>query len=103
MSAAWLLEPSGIVTEPSLGVVLLVIGTLGALMSLVGMAAPGFTFLRRFVGLLSLMVPMAFAFRTLQLTEGLSVTELPSALGAGAVLAASGALLELAIGRPRRG
>jgi len=102
ISATWLLEPSGLTSGPSLGVVLLLAGTLGALVSLIGMAAPGFTFLRRFVGLLTLMVPMAFAFRTLQLGEGTAITDLPSALGVGAMTAAAGALLELAAGRPRR-
>ena len=102
ISATWLLEPSGLTSGPSLGVVLLVAGTLGALVSLIGMAAPVFTFLRRIVGLLTLMVPMAFAFRTLQLGEGTALTDLPSALGVGAMTAAAGALLELAAGRPGR-
>jgi hypothetical protein len=102
ISATWLLEPSGLMTGPSLGVVLLVAGTLGALVSLIAMAAPGFTFLRRIVGLLTLMIPMAFAFRTLQLGEGTAITDLPSALGVGALAAAAGGLLELAAGRPRR-
>ena len=102
ISATWLLEPSGLQYGPSLGVVLLVAGTLGALVSLIGMAAPGLTFLRRIVGLLTLMVPMAFAFRTLQLGEGKAVTDLPSVLGVGAMAAAAGALLELAAGRPGR-
>jgi hypothetical protein len=102
ISATWLLEPSGLQYGPSLGVVLLVAGTLGALVSLIGMAAPGLTFLRRIVGLLTLMVPMAFAFRTLQLGEGTAVTDLPSVLGVGAMAAAAGGLLELAAGRPGR-
>jgi hypothetical protein len=102
ISATWLLEPSGLTTGPSLGIVLLVAGTLGALVSLIGMAAPGLTFLRRIVGLLTLMIPMAFAFRTLQLGEETTVADLPSALGVGAIGAAAGALLELAAGRRRR-
>jgi hypothetical protein len=102
ISAAWLLEPSGLVTEPNLGLVLLVAGTLGALVSLIGMAAPGFTFLRRFVGLLTLTIPLGFAFRTLQLAEGASIPELPSLLGVGAIAAAAGALAEMAVGRPRK-
>lgn len=102
ISATWLLEPSGLTTAPSLGVLLLAIGTLGALVSLVGMAAPGLTFLRRIVGLITLMVPMAFAFRTLQLGEEATVVDLPSTLGVGAIVAAAGGLLELAAGGPRR-
>jgi hypothetical protein len=102
ISATWLLEPSGVVAGPSLGLMLLGAGTLGALVSLIGMAAPGFTFLRRFVGLLTLMIPLGFAFRTLQLAEGASIPELPSLLGVGAAVAATGALAQMAVGRPRR-
>jgi hypothetical protein len=102
ISATWLLEPSGVFGSPSLGVVMLVAGTLGALVSLVGMAAPAFTFLRRFVGLLALMIPIGFAFRTLQLAEGATIPDLATLIGPGAALAAAGALLQLAVGRPRR-
>lgn len=99
MSAAWLLDPNAPAIGPSLGVVMLFAGTLGALMSLVGMAAPGFTFLRRIVGLLTLLIPVAFVLRTLQI-RGLS--DLASAIGVGVLVAAAGALVELAAGRARR-
>ena len=102
ISATWLLEPSGVVTSPSLGLVMLMAGTVGALVSLVGMAAPALTFLRRLVGLLTLMIPMGFAFRTLQLEEGATIPDLGNLIGPGAALAAAGALLQLAISRPRR-
>ena len=101
ISVTWLLEPSGVVSGPSLGIVMLLAGTLGALVSLIGMAAPSFSFLRRIVGLLTLMIPMGFALRTLQLAEGASVPDLPSIVGVGAIVAAAGALVELAAGRSR--
>jgi hypothetical protein len=104
ISASWLLDPGAPASGPSLGVVLLVAGTVGALVTLVGMAAPGFTFLRRFMGLATLMVPIAFGLRTIQsLAEGSSMSELPSALGLGVTMAAAGGLLQLAARRQRRG
>lgn len=103
ISATWLLEPAASPEGPSLGVLLLVAGTLGALVALVAMAAPGFTFLRRFVGLVTLMVPVGFGLRTVQsLAEESSLSELPSALGLGVVMAAAGGSLLLAARRPRR-
>lgn len=99
--AAWLLEPGSQAGGPSLGLAILFAGTLGSLVALLAMAAPGFTFLRRVVGLLTLMIPMAFAFRTLQLGEG-GIIELPSALGVGLVVAACGSLVQLVAGKRRR-
>ncbi|MGH2692044.1 MAG: hypothetical protein ACRDHM_06035 [Actinomycetota bacterium] len=101
ISATWLLQPSGLVSGPSLGIVMLLAGTLGALFSLVGIAAPSLTFIRRVVGLLTLMIPIGFAFRTLQMAEGSAISDLTSVLGPGAILAAAGALLAFAAGRPR--
>jgi len=103
ITAAWLLDPGAPEQGPTLGLVLLLAGTLGALVSLLVMAAPGFTFLRRFVGLLSMTIPLAFALRTLQAVaaEG-SVLDLPSALEVGVVVAAAGAILQLVAPRPAR-
>jgi hypothetical protein len=103
ISAAWLLEPEASASGPTLGLVLLLAGVLGALVSLLVMAAPGFTFLRRFVGLLTVTIPVGFALRTLQsvAAEG-SVFDLPSALGVGVVVAAGGALFQFLAPRPSR-
>jgi hypothetical protein len=102
ISAAWLLDPSTSSSGPSLGAVLLIAGTIGALVSLVGMAAPAFTFLRRLVGLLTVMVPVAFALRTLEaLVEEASILDLPSALGIGVAVSAGGGLVELFASRGR--
>jgi hypothetical protein len=103
ISATWLLDPSTATSGPSLGAILLIAGTLGALVSLVGMAAPAFTFLRRLVGLLTVVIPVAFALRTLEaLVEEASILDLPSALGVGVAVAAAGALLELFAGKGSR-
>jgi Double zinc ribbon len=103
ITAAWLLDPEASSEGPTLGLLLLLAGTLGALVSLLVMAAPGFTFLRRFVGLLTVTIPLAFALRTLQsvAAEG-SVLDLPSALEVGVVVAAAGAILQLVAPRPGR-
>ena len=102
ISAAWLFEP-GTRSGPTLGVMMLLAGSLGALVSLLVMTSPAFTFLRRFVGLVTLMIPVGFALRTLQaLAAESSIFDLPSALGAGAIVAAGGATLQLVAPRPRR-
>jgi hypothetical protein len=101
IGAAWLLDPAT-ASGPSLGAVLLIAGTIGALVSLVGMAAPAFTFLRRLVGLLTLMIPVAFALRTMEaLVEEASILDLPSALGIGVAVSAGGGLVELFASRGR--
>jgi hypothetical protein len=103
ISATWLLDPSSPESGPSLGVLVLFVGTLGALVALVSMAAPGFTFLRRGMGLLTLMIPIAFGLRTLQLLAGeAGLSELPSSLGIGVVVATVGGLVQLAAGKRRR-
>ncbi len=101
--AAWLLDPEAASSGPTLGLILLLVGTLGALVSLLVMASPGFTFLRRFVGLVTVMIPLGFALRTLQsvAAEG-GILEVPSSLGIGVVVAAAGAVLQLVARRPAR-
>jgi hypothetical protein len=101
ISAKWLLEPGTQAGGPSLGLAVLFAGTLGALAALMSMAAPGFTFLRRGVGLISLMVPLAFGFRTVQLVEG-GLSAVPDAIGVGMLVAGGGSLVQLAAGKRRR-
>jgi hypothetical protein len=102
ISASRLLDPSAS-SGPSLGLVLLLFGTLGALVTLVGMAAPGFTFLRRFIGLVTLLIPIGFMLRTVQaLVEESRLSSLFSVLGVGVVMAAAGGFLQLMARRPRR-
>jgi hypothetical protein len=102
ISAAWLLDPGIASSGPSLGVVLLIAGTLGALVCLIGMAAPAFTFLRRLVGLLTVTIPVAFALRTMEaLVEEASILDVPSALGIGVAVATAGGLVQLFASRGR--
>ena len=101
ISAKWLLEPGTQAAGPSLGLAVLFAGTLGALIALVSMAAPGFTFLRRGVGFLTLLIPMSFAFRTLQLGEG-GLGALPEAIGVGVLVAAGGSLVQMIAPKRRR-
>lgn len=103
ISAVWLLDPDAPASGPTLGLVMLLAGTLGALVALLVMAAPGFTFLRRLVGLVTVIIPVGFVLRTLQAVaaEG-SVLDLPSELGIGVGVAAGGALVQLLAPRPAR-
>jgi hypothetical protein len=103
ISVAWLLEPEAPSSGPTLGLVLLLVGVLGALVSLLAMASPGWTFLRRLLGLLTATIPVGFALRTLQaVASESSVFDLPSALGVGVLVAAGGGILQLVAPRPPR-
>jgi double zinc ribbon protein len=102
ISSSRLLDPTAS-SGPSLGLILLLFGTFGALVTLVGMAAPGFTFLRRFIGVVTLMFPIGFALRTVQaLAEESRLSALFSTLGVGVAMAAAGGFLQLVARRPRR-
>ncbi|MDQ4005279.1 MAG: zinc ribbon domain-containing protein [Actinomycetota bacterium] len=98
--------PVGALLDPeteggiSLGIVLLVAGTAGALMALLTMAMPLLKPIRRVVGLLTLLLPVGFALRTLEaaVADG-EITALWAGLGTGVYVAAAGALVELVAGR----
>ncbi len=84
----------------NLGVVLLGIGTLGALFALLTMAVPFLKFVRRLIGLVTLLIPVGFVLRTADplLADG-RLGELPSALGIGVYVAAAGAVTQMVAGR----
>ena len=98
--------PASVLLDPqtsggvSLGVVVLVAGTLGALVALLTMAVPVLKPLRRIAGLLTLALPIGFALRTVEalVTEG-GITAVWTELGTGVYVAAGGALVELVAGR----
>ncbi|MGH2686949.1 MAG: zinc ribbon domain-containing protein [Actinomycetota bacterium] len=98
--------PASLLLDPeasggvSLGIVLLVAGTVGALVALLTMALPFLKPLRRITGLLTLVLPIGFALRTVEalVTDG-GITALWGALGTGVYVAAGGALVELMAGR----
>ena len=83
----------------NLGVVLLVAGTIGALVALVTMLLPWLGFLRRLVGILTLAVPVLFVLRALDPAAGLG--DLARVLGVGVYAAAGGALAQALAGKLR--
>lgn len=83
----------------NLGVILLIAGTVGALVALLTMLLPWLGFLRRFAGILTLAVPVLFVLRVLDPAAGLG--DLPRALGAGVYAAAGGALAQILAGKLR--
>lgn len=97
--AVAILDP-GVTSGLNLGLVLLAIGTLGALVALLTMAVPFLKFVRRLIGLVTLAIPVAFALRTADplLADG-RIGDLPAALGIGVYLAAAGAVTQIVAGR----
>jgi hypothetical protein len=98
--ARLLIDPDGPSSGISLGMILLILGTVGALMALVTMAVPSLKFVRRLVGLITLSIPAIFVLRTIDplLAEG-EIGQLPSALGAGVYTAVAGSLVLLLAGK----
>lgn len=95
-----LFDPTGPATGINLGVVLLIAGTVGALVAILTMALPALKPIRRVIGLLTLAIPAGFAVRTFQLalTDG-SLLDLPSLLGPGVYVALVGAFIEMVAGK----
>jgi hypothetical protein len=83
----------------NVGVVLLVAGTVGALVALVTMLLPWLGFLRRLVGILTLVVPVLFVLRALDPTAGFG--DLFQVLSVGVYAAAGGALAQVLAGKLR--
>ena len=98
--AARLLSQSAPTDGLSLGILLLAVGTLGALVALLTMAMPLLKPLRRIVGLLSLSLPFLFALRTAQpLFPTGDISALWPSLGVGVYVAAGGAFVQIVAGR----
>jgi hypothetical protein len=97
--AVAILDP-GVTSGLNLGLVLLGIGTLGALVALLTMAVPFLKFARRLIGLITLAIPIGFALRTADplLADG-RIGDLPAALGIGVYVAAAGAVTQMVAGR----
>jgi hypothetical protein len=95
-----LIDPDGPSSGISLGMILLFLGTVGALMALVTMAVPSLKFVRRLVGLITLSIPAVFVLRTIDpLLAAGEIGQLPSALGAGVYTAVAGSLVLLLAGK----
>lgn len=100
LAFAALLDPNTGETGPSLAIVLLAAGLLGAFLALVTMAAPALKFLRRIVGLLTLAVVGLFAFRLSQALLGAAaIDRFFTTADAGIYVAAAGAVTEIVAGR----
>lgn len=97
--AVAILDP-GVTSGLNLGLVLLGIGTLGALVALLTMAVPFLKLVRRLIGLITLAIPIGFALRTADplLADG-RIGDLPAALGIGVYVGAAGALTQMVAGR----
>ncbi len=98
--ARQLIDAQGAATGVNLGIVLLVVGAVGAMVALLTMVLPWLGFLRRLVGLLTLAIPVLFVLRTLEPPAGLG--DLIDVLGVGVYAAAAGAVTQIAAGMWRR-
>jgi hypothetical protein len=79
--------------------VLLVAGTVGALVALLSMAIPATGILRRLVGVATFAIPLAFTVRALGLEALIRPSELVAALGVGVYAAAAGGFIQAVAGR----
>jgi hypothetical protein len=95
-----LFDPQGPAAGPNLGVVILGVGTLGALVALLTMAVPILKPARRLIGLITLAIPAGFAVRTFQVAvdDGMFL-DVPSLLGPGVYVALAGAFVEMVAGK----
>jgi zinc-ribbon domain len=95
-----LLDPDGPGTGPSLGLVVLGLGLLGAFLALLTMVAPAVKFLRRIVGLVTLAAPGLFVWRLVQgLLEAGAIDQLLSTMGPGLYVVTAGAFTQIVSGR----
>ncbi|HEV3475743.1 MAG TPA: zinc ribbon domain-containing protein [Actinomycetota bacterium] len=95
--AAFLLgSPAG---GPNLGLVLLGVGTVGALVALLTMAIPATSILRRLIGVLTFAIPLAVIVRGLGIGALIRPDQIVGALGVGAYAAAAGGIVQVVAGR----
>jgi hypothetical protein len=98
--ARQLISPGAEAAGVSMGIVLLIAGTAGALMALLTMAVPALKFLRRLIGLATLAVPVLYVIRVaIPLFADLRFGDVLSVLGAGFYFAAAGAFVQMIAGR----
>lgn len=96
--ARLLFDPQGPASGLNLGIVLLVMGAIGALAALLTMVAPWLGFLRRLVGLATLTLPILFVIRAWADTGLGGLIDL---IGAGVYGAAAGAVIQIVAGKWR--
>jgi len=96
--ARLLIDPQGPASGLNLGIVLLVVGAIGALVALLTMVAPWLGFLRRLVGLATLALPLLFVIRAWADTGLGGLIDL---IGAGVYGAAAGSIIQIVAGKWR--
>ncbi len=99
--ARLLIDPQGPASGLNLGIVLLVVGAIGALVALLTMVAPWLGVLRRIVGLATMGVPLLFVIRVWAPEIGLGRGGLLDLVGAGVYAAAAGAVFQIVAGKWR--
>jgi hypothetical protein len=100
--ARLLIDPDAPTAGLNLGIVLLVVGTLGALVALLTMVSPRLGWIRRLVGLVALAIPGVFLFRLWGERGDGDIVGFIGLIGVGVIAAIGGALILLfAPGRPR--
>jgi hypothetical protein len=98
--ARQLISPGAEAAGVSMGIVLLIAGTVGALLALLTMAAPVLRFLRRLVGLATLAVPVLYVIRVaIPLFADLRFGDVFGVLGVGFYFATVGAFVQMIAGR----
>ena len=97
--ATMLLDPAATEGGPNLGLVLLGIGTIGALVALLTMAVPATAILRRLIGFLTFAIPVAFVMRALGISALLDPGLIVASVGIGAFTAAAGGFIQVVAGR----
>jgi hypothetical protein len=100
IAARQLIDPGAEATGPTMGIVLLIAGTVGALMALLTMAVPALKVLRRLIGLATMAVPVLYVIRVaVPLFADLRFGDVFGVLGVGFYFATVGALVQLIAGR----
>jgi hypothetical protein len=98
--ARQLISPGAEAGGINMGIVLLVLGTIGALVALLTMAVPFLKFLRRLIGLATMAVPVLYVIRVaIPLFAELRFGDAVGVLGAGFYFAAAGAFVQMVAGR----
>jgi hypothetical protein len=100
ISARQLISPDAEAAGMTMGIALLIAGTVGALVALLTMAVPALQILRRLIGLATLVVPVLFVIRVaVPLFADLRFGDVLGVLGVGFYFATVGALVQMIAGR----
>jgi hypothetical protein len=90
-----LIDPNAPAAGLNLGIVLLVVGTLGALVALLTMVSPRLGWIRRLVGLATLAISGVFLFQLWGDRGDADIAAFVGLIGTGVIAAVGGALIQL--------